>query len=72
MLPPEKLHTIDAEITEHMIASLSSMIGDDAEGKRIRDTLDLVHNSVQRRSTRNSERDFQEAPIEMVSSRTLW
>jgi hypothetical protein len=58
MLPPENLYTTDAGITEHMIASLSSMIGDDAEGKRIRDTVDLVHNSVQRKSNRNSERDF--------------
>ena len=35
MLPPEKLHTTDEGITEHMISTLAKMIGEDAEGTYI-------------------------------------
>ena len=58
MLPPEKLHTTDEGITEHMISALSKMIGDNAEGTRIWEAVDSVHHTIQRAASRNSERDF--------------
>jgi len=58
MLPPEKLHTTDEGITEHMISSLSDLIGDDSEGTKVRERIDSVHHIIQKEGKRNSERDF--------------